>query len=690
MPSRLTVVLVSLLLATPTVAFWLWLVIVPAKVDILFPAECRFQTGRYRVLCDDRTLTTVPLIRFTGVRELQLSGNTIKTFERDCFVSRGLTELESLHVYGCKLRKIEVGAFNWLKNLKEIIISGNDISVIKRGTFKNLRNMKHLKLNYNNIEHLDRDVFSGLVNLKYIDLSNNLLQYLHPDTFLGLPNIQSVSLRFNSYLHILTSRNLINSPSLSYLDIAGLTLSSLSVEMFANVSALNVLDMSHNYLKTVDVYILTTLPKLSELYLIRNRLHCDCQLQKVWQWCQAHNIQTAYENVAPECVTPSEVKGMWWGVLEKGVCLRNNIQYYGEYKNKSSNYTNTYKTYTEMEADTTTATEMDTDTYKDRQEHELFSRFLTKYQVFVYAVPYIFCTISNVILLIIIVCNKDMRTVPNMYFLNLATSDIIYLTVLFSEACANAINNTWLQGEFMCTLLPFCRRLSVGLSAYSVTVISIQRYRVTVKPLHFRVSSQATRRVTVATICGVWILAALFAVPSALSRIACEKFTFVKYMLYYQRVVIFELLVSCALPLCVIAFSNIMTARHLLESSCSLFEGTQNPQLETRRNSAMIVMVLTVVFLITYVPYHAFWAYIICSREVGFFSEKITKFLIYSNNELRYTYEISTCFLLLNSCLNPAALFCTSPPFRQHFKHYLTCFCKTNFLPNDFELTRRN
>jgi hypothetical protein len=56
----------------------------------------------------------------------------------------------------------------------------------------------------------------------------------------------------------------------------------------------------------------------------------------------------------------------------------------------------------------------------------------------------------------------------------------------------------------------------------------------------------------------------------------------------------------------------------------------------------------------------------------------------------QYTYLISNSFFLMNSCLNPVALLCTSSPFRQHLKRYLTCFCKTNSPPTDFELRRRN
>jgi hypothetical protein len=131
------------------------------------------------------------------------------------------------------------------------------------------------------------------------------------------------------------------------------------------------------------------------MYLSGNPLKCDCQLQEVWRWCEDRNIQTAFKETAPECDTPIEMKGLWWGVLEKGQCLEGNIQYYGDYN--STRYS-----------------------YNPKPDVEI----LKQYQLPVYAFSFIFDTISNVILLIIIICNKDMRTVPNMHIINLAISDI--------------------------------------------------------------------------------------------------------------------------------------------------------------------------------------------------------------------------------------------------------------------------
>jgi hypothetical protein len=195
-------------------------------------------------------------------------------------------------------------------------------------------------------------------------------------------------------------------------------------------------------------------------------------------------------------------------------------------------------------------------------------------------------------------------------------------------------------------------------------------------------------------------VAALFAVPSAIVKNLCldsrEKTNF----WYYKHVVIFELLVSCIIPLCVIAFTYIMTARHLVESSRPISEGKQNPQLNTRRNTARIVVGLTVVFLISFLPYHVFWTYYISTEtEKVYLRQHINPNIFLdvhvteihsSSYKFQYMYLISTSFLLINSCLNPVALFYTSPQFRQHLKRYLTCFCKTSFSPSDMELARRN
>jgi Leucine-rich repeat (LRR) protein len=814
MASRLTVVLVSLLLATPVVIFWLWLVILPDRLATQCPEECICGPDGYYVNCSASSLNSIPSNLPTAVRNLILNNITLTYFQNDSFVSKGLVELEVLYADFCKLIKIELGAFNGLTKLTQLTLRGNEISEIIPGTFQNISRLGYLDLSYNRIEqlesdvfsglvdleyidlvgnklqflhphtfvrlpnlltlnlsnnsalqiptdrhfinshslkhlgisgcnvfsvsvetfanvsalewldlsenrirsldifllkvlpkltklrlnrneiseiipgtfenfsrleylelvnnrieHLRSDVFSGLVNLKYIHLQGNKLQYLHPDTFVGLPNLQSLFLSDNSGLQIPTEGHFINSRSLKFLGISYCNLRSVSVETFANVSSLEVIDLSFNYLRSVDINILKALPKLSTLYLYFNPIHCDCKMQEVWRWCQDHNIQTASWLLAPKCYTPSEVKGLWWEVLEKGQCLQDNIHYYGDYKNTSYIYTLIGK-------------------IREKETNKSYN--LVKHYVFlVVAVLFIFGTTFNIILIIIITHNKDMRTVPNMYILNLAVSDIIILILYFHRACINRFPDIRPQEEFVCLYYQIITRMSICLSVYSIVVLSVQRYTVTVNPLQFHVSSQLTWRATGTTICGLWIVAALFALPVARSSYYFCKSTFLYRTNYYPLLAIFYLIVSCLLPLFVTAFCYIITSIHLWKSSRPISEETQNPNLNTRKNTAKVLLGLIVVFLITYVPFHIFETHfcfrIFVTSSTGKVNEQIDTIA-----KLNGIMLIPEYLPLINSCLNPVALFSTSRAFRNHFKRYFTFCCKTNSPPTDLELANRN
>jgi hypothetical protein len=679
MSSRLIVVIVSLLLAIPAVTYWIWLLNQPIREETQCPKKCRCDEVGIEVNCSDSGLNRIPSILPTYVRKFVLDGNNITLFGNDSFVSEGLVELEVLKAAFCKIIKIESGTFNGFTKLIKLSMEGNEISEITPGTFEKLSRLEYLDLNNNKIKHLDIKLFSGLVNLKYIYLKGNKLYELHSDTFLGLKNLQSLFLSNNPELQLQTGLHFINSHSLKHLGISACNISSVSVQTFENISSLEWLDLNGNNLKSLNINILKSLPSLSTLYLLGNPLQCDCQLQEVWRWCQHHKIKTAYKEIVPVCDTPSEIKGKLWGVLEKGHCSQGNIHYYGDYKNTSYSYTPIEDLEKEIKTDTDTVNE----------QRKNVARIIKQCKFPISAVLFILGTTGNVILIIIITCNKDMRTVPNMYILNLAISDTIYLTELFLDTFREAISITWERGEIGCGLFAFWLRMSLGLTTYSVAVLSIQRYRVIVNPLRAHVSSQPTWRGPGAIICGVWIVSALFAVPTTRAKDLCVESVSLWRTTYYQHVTIFHLLVTCVFPLCVIAFSYIMSARNLVENSFSFSEETQNPQLNTRKTTAKVVLGLVVVFLISYVPYHICKTYFFYSI---YFQNTLAK-LVDDSDSFNNFIDIMMMLkhlISINSCLNPIALCCTSLAFREHFKRYLTCCWKKKSPATVFELIRRN
>jgi Leucine-rich repeat (LRR) protein len=317
---------------------WLcgYVVIWPAGVAKLCPDECRCDHRQNYINCS--SVNSIPVMFPTGVQGLELEDSGIISLEKDVFDSRGLKNLTLLTINYCQVETIELGAFNGLSELIILSLAGNEIREIIPGTLENMRSLEYLFLGDNVIEHLEVSVFLGLDNLVYIDLGTNKLLNLHPYLFVGLFKLQFLYLSNNPDIHIPTDRHFFNSHTLKLLDISGCNIRSVSAETFANVTALELLDLGYNNLRSVDINILKLLPKLSALYIDNNPLLCDCQLQEVRRWCEDHNIQTTFEGNMPECDTPSEVQGMWWGVLEKAECLQVDIYYYGVYKKTSYLY----------------------------------------------------------------------------------------------------------------------------------------------------------------------------------------------------------------------------------------------------------------------------------------------------------------------------------------------------------------
>jgi Leucine-rich repeat (LRR) protein len=717
MKSRVVVVLATIMLILPALIFWMWLVIPIIRVKMLCPATCTCDTFDTSIDCTGLSLSNIPDIYLTDVVNFVFNKNNLTRLRKDSFLSMGLTELKVFTMANCNIVTVEPGAFSGLTNMIILILSNNTIREIKSRTFQNMshlntlyldnnaietlqsdsfsglielyslrldnneiqylptdvfsnllslhtlalsynmiskiksrtfENMSHLDalyLNYNAIETLEQDSFSGLINLQLLWMDNNKLQYIPTDVFLNLPRLEILDLSYNLWLEIPKDTPFIKSPSLKKLSMHNCNISSLSAETFANVTALEVLELDSNGLRNFDVNIIKILWHLSTLHLVGNPLKYVSQFKEVLLWGQDLNITISSECDEPEC---------------------DQFTYNGDYSNVSyeGNDSDTYILYD---------TECDNDNNHDNYYANYIARayeysaFLQHYVPLpVFVAVFTFGAAGNVTLLLIIIFNREMRTLPNMYIFNLALSDLISLIINMPTIHKYLKSLVLPYNDTTCQIFAFFIRLSVGLSAYFLSVLSIQRYHVTVNPLQYRTSSQGTWRVAVATVCGVWILAAVFAIPTALSEhadIYCFVFDNTKY---YKRVVLFELLVSCILPLCVIVFSYVMTARHIMKSALPISDGVQHPQGNARKNTAKIVLGLSIVFVISYVPYHIIWVYHTYHTYDTYDTEQA----------LRVTRSVSTCLLVFNSCFNPVALCCTSSAFRRHFKRCLMCYCK--------------
>lgn len=89
--------------------------------------------------------------------------------------------------------------------------------------------------------------------------------------------------------------------------------------------------------------------------------------------------------------------------------------------------------------------------------------------------------IGNVSLYIIVYNNKDLRTITNLYILNLAAADIMVSVLSIPVTVVTIITERWVFGDTACTALGFFTILSFIASVMSLGMIALNRYFYIVK-----------------------------------------------------------------------------------------------------------------------------------------------------------------------------------------------------------------
>lgn len=76
---------------------------------------------------------------------------------------------------------------------------------------------------------------------------------------------------------------------------------------------------------------------------------------------------------------------------------------------------------------------------------------------------------------------------------------------------------SWPYGELICKVSECAKDISIGVSVFTLTALSAERYCAIVNPMRRHVSGRlSTKPVTLLTALGIWVLAILLALPAAI------------------------------------------------------------------------------------------------------------------------------------------------------------------------------
>ncbi|XP_062855780.1 endothelin receptor type B-like [Trichomycterus rosablanca] len=297
--------------------------------------------------------------------------------------------------------------------------------------------------------------------------------------------------------------------------------------------------------------------------------------------------------------------------------------------------------------------------------------------------------IGNSTLLRIIYKNKCMRNGPNVLIGSLALGDLLYILIAIPLNVFKLLAEDWPFGVYICKLMPFIQKTSVGITVLSLCALSIDRYHAVTS--WSRVKGMGIPLWKAVQVTLIWLVSVLLAVPEALAFDMMEmnyrgqKLRVcllhpqqnTQFLQFYQEVKDWWLFgFYFCLPLaCTGVFYTLMSCEMLKRKKGMRI--ALNDHMKQRHEVAKTVFCLVVVFALCWLPLHL---------------SRILKRTIYNPNDPNRCELLSFLLVMdyiginmasLNSCINPVALYFVSQKFKNCFKSCLCCWCQRNISSAD-------
>ncbi|KAM9408679.1 gastrin-releasing peptide receptor-like [Pholidichthys leucotaenia] len=297
----------------------------------------------------------------------------------------------------------------------------------------------------------------------------------------------------------------------------------------------------------------------------------------------------------------------------------------------------------------------------------------------VYGVIIVLGLIGNITLIRTLCSTNSIRNVPNIFMSSLALGDVLLLLTCAPVDASRYLSEEWLFGRAGCKLIPFIQLTSVGVSVFTLTALSADRYRAIVKPLDIQTSTTTTSIVLQAAL--IWVLSLILAIPEAVfsdlhtfnvtstneSFVTCAPYPHAGE-LHPQIHSMASFLIFYVIPLFVISLYYTFIARSLVRSTSKLpVEGNVQPrrQVESRKRLAKTVLVFVGLFAVCWLPSHVIYLY----RSYHY--SQVDTSLVH------FVCSVAARILAFtNSCLNPFALYMLSKTFKKQFNQQLCCCCR--------------
>ncbi|KAM9841636.1 neuropeptide FF receptor 2-like [Aulostomus maculatus] len=307
-----------------------------------------------------------------------------------------------------------------------------------------------------------------------------------------------------------------------------------------------------------------------------------------------------------------------------------------------------------------------------------------------YLLIFLVCMMGNGVVCFIVLRSKNMRTVTNLFILNLAISDLLVGIFCMPTTLVDNIITGWPFGNVVCKLSGMVQGISVSASVFTLVAIAVDRFRCIVFPFKQKLTIATSKLIIVI----IWVLAVSIMFPSGV-MLQVTKEQRVRIVLshnndsrpfYWCRenwpnqemrkiytTVLFANIYLAPLSLIVIMYARIgftlfkTTIPSLRGSGVVSGEGSSSNKVSTEgrhtisRKKKKVIMMLLVVALLFILSWLPLWTLMMLSDYASLTEHQYRVINI-------YVYPLAHWLAFFNSSVNPIIYGFFNENFRRGFQ----------------------
>ncbi|XP_056149777.1 chemokine XC receptor 1-like [Lampris incognitus] len=269
-----------------------------------------------------------------------------------------------------------------------------------------------------------------------------------------------------------------------------------------------------------------------------------------------------------------------------------------------------------------------------------------------------FCLFGNILVMVILTKYENLKSLPNIFILNLAVSDLIFSAGLPFWAYYHVYG--WTLGEAACKIVSFVFYLGFNSSSVLLIVMTIYRYVAVMSPLTSFMSTKGIYSVLASVV--IWAGSSVTATPALIFTKVLDQ-TYCDYKdPYWKSWGIYQQNILFLVTFFVFGFCYSQIVYKLLR-----------PTARRRRDKSLkLIFTLVVFFLVGWAPYNI----VIFLKSLSVTQPVVVDSITLSSRcedskPLEYAFYISRLVAFSHCCLNPVFYVFVGVKFKNHLKKLL-------------------